>query len=177
MWWMWTKRVFFVVASVWLLFGAFQRLYYFHDEMIYGDRKLLNPSYASQVQVETYLMSKQNLIDLFEGKPPNPDTSPFPKNKYLSDYYEDPFNPRYYLVFRLKNQGDKTAWGSLDLFVEGEKDRRIDIPPLPPNMTDFEIMAVMASAKDRNEFSANRNYPAINASWSLLYTKKMEKYK
>ncbi len=172
--WDWTKKSFFILASVFLIFGSIRRLYYFHDDMIYGDQKLLNPSYSSQIAVETYLMSQQNLIDLFEGKPPNPDKSPFPDNWLQFEYYNDPANPRYYLVFRLKNLGDQSAWGMLDLFVDNEKIRSFEVPPLPPNMSDFEIMAIKAAQKDKNEMSNNRNYPTISANWSLLFTQKGE---
>lgn len=169
MWWMWTKRVFFIVASALLIFGAFRRLYYFHDEMIYGDPKLLDPSYSSQIQVETYLMSLPNLIDLFEGKPPNPDMSSFTKKFQWSDF-EQPACPRFYLVVCLKNKGDKIAWGVLDYAVDGEKTRQVEVPPLPPRMSKFEIIALKASQRDKNQHSDNPEYPEIQSTWVQLFT-------
>lgn len=170
MWWMWTKRVLYLAASVWLLIGAFTRLYYFHYEMEYGDPKLLNPSYSDQIQVESYLMSQQNLIDLFEGLPPNPDKRSLTENETWEEL-KKPSSPRFYLVLRLKNQGDQIAWGSLDFVVNGKKTRQIDVPPLGPNMSNYEIMALRAGQHDKCQFEIERSYPNLNTKWSLLYTK------
>ncbi len=160
-----TKKVFFVIASAFLIFNTGHRLYYFHDEMIYaGNRKLLNPDYATQMEVETYLMSQQNVIDLFEGKPPDPDRTTFSKEQLWTS--PKAFDPRFYLVVRLRNNGDRMAWGVLDYYSDNENISQIDIPPLSPYMTDFKNVVLPALQINTPE------YPQLKSTWHQLYTEK-----
>ena len=178
--WEWIKRLFFITTSLLLIISTFQRWYYFHDEMAYlGNSKYLNPSYASHVEVEAYLMSLQNVIDLFEGNLPNPDTqtifvdSPIDKN-----YPHVPSDPRYYLVIRIKNKGPQALWGILDYFVDGQKMREIDVPPLPPEMKDFKNIVLQADFVYQH-LPPRRGtigpYPNLETKWKQLYTTQGEK--
>lgn len=174
-WWTWTQRVFYLAASTYLFFAAVCRFYYFHDEMSCHDSKLLNPSYSNQIQVETYLMSRANLIELFKGNPPKPDMTPF-SSRYEDKYeYEKSSSPRFYLVVRLKNEGDQIAWGVLNASVDGEITHEIQVPPLPPKMDQFELIALKANQRDKREFSKKLDYPNIASTWHLLFTQKEKK--
>jgi hypothetical protein len=96
--WDWIKRLFFIIAALILLVGTFQRWHFFHDEIRHtADQKQLNLAYADQIEMEVYLMTQQNVISLFEGNLPKPDTQTILKT---SDFYDkpepDPSDPRFY---------------------------------------------------------------------------------
>ncbi len=168
------KWAFFLIASIFLLFGGVRRLYYFHDEMIYaGGSKDLNPAYADQIDVELYLMSLPNVIDLFEGKSPNPDTCEITWDEWSKHNNPDDLTrPRTYLVVRLKNRGDQIAWGVLEHTVEGRKIKRmIDVPPLAPQASGFKNI-ILFPGRAKN---IPGPYPELKASWLKLYTKNGEK--
>jgi hypothetical protein len=178
--WEWTKRLFYTVTALLLLVATFQRWYYFHDEMVYaGNPKQLDPAYASQVEVEAYLMSLQNVIDLFEGKPPNPDKATIPVDSPLyKKYPHNPSEPRFYLVIRVKNKGPKALWGVLDYFVEGKKMREIDVPPLPSDMKDFKNIVLQADFIWKHippKIGTFGPYPDLETKWQKLYTVQGEK--
>lgn len=163
--WEWIKGCIYITLSLVLIYGTFHRWYYFHDELPYsGNKKQLNPEYASQVELETYLMSQQNLIDLFEGKSPSPDMEFMDKDKNIAAN-DVPSNPRYFLVVRVKNKGDQVIWGMVDCSVEDREKRKADIPPLPPKMDEFKNIVVFAY--DRN---IPGPYPQIRTDWYKLYT-------
>ncbi len=167
--WEWTKRSLFSVASFFLIIGTFQRWYYFHDEITYA--KHPNLSYASQIETEVYLMSLQNVIDLFKGMPPNPDRQIIPVDS--DSYPHPPSDPRFYLVIRIKNKGPEVAWGVLDYFVDGKKQRAIEIPPIAPQMDDFKNIVLQADFIWRHIPPTPGTfgpYPHLEVQWSRLHT-------
>jgi hypothetical protein len=172
--WEWMKRICFVLTTFALLMGTFQRWHFFHDEIKYtADQSHLNLTYAGQIEMEVYLMTQQNVMNLFEGKPPNPDTQTILKTSDLYDKPKpDPADPRFYLVIRLKNRGDQVAWGILDYFVEGEKTREVEIPSLPSHMRDYKNIILEASRIDK---SLPGSYPHLEVKWQQLFTTRGEK--
>jgi len=169
--WISTNCLLFFGASLPLLFGAFQRWYYFHDEMFYsGNKKQLTLTYADQVDTRVYLMSHQNVIDLFEGNSPNPDTQTIPKKKEPFFYNkQNPSDPRFYLVIGLKNNGEQFCCGILQNYANGEKAHTIDIPTLAPRMNDYKYIVIRAWSKEQN---MPGDYPQLEAKWFKLYTSK-----
>ncbi len=171
--WRWMKRMFFALTTFALLIGTFQRWHFFHDEMEYtASQRNLNLAYAGQIETEVYLMTHQNVIDLFEGKPPNPDTQTILQASGL--YWKpdpDPADPRFYLVVRLKNKGDQVAWGALDYFVEGKKTRKVEISFLPAHMGDYKNIVLEAIFIDKN-FPGP--YPHLEVKWQQLFTTRGE---
>lgn len=163
--WEWVKNCIYIMLSLVLIYGTIHRWYYFHDELPYsGNKKQLNPEYASQIELKSYLMSQQNLIDLFEGKSPSPDMQFMHENKYDT---ATPSDPRYFLVVRVKNKGDRVIWGMVNCLVEGGKNRKVDIPPLPPKMDEFKNIVLFAYPYDQN---IPGPYPQIRTDWYKLYT-------
>ncbi|MBX7066593.1 MAG: hypothetical protein K1X28_05130 [Parachlamydiales bacterium] len=176
-----TRRSFFVLGSIFFISAAVHRLYYFHDEMIYAGKRNLNPAYANQIEVETYLMSEPNLINLFQGEPPNPDKRDINSQKvfWSGGRFPGPLDPRFYLVIRVKNNGDQTAWGVLNYTYEDQFVRHIDVPPLPAKMCDFKNIVLLAQPKDSfgaPTFSLKNDkispYPQLKSTWLRIYTKK-----
>lgn len=167
--WMWIKRGVMIPLSIYFLFLTFENTIHFHDEMQYVCKQYLNPEYAKKIKYETYLMSEQNVIDLFETGLPNPDTQDAKDSHVV--YSTLPTDPRAYLVIRVKNTGDQIAWGRLKIFIGSFNSRDIDILPLPPNMKDYEILVLPSHQYERYEKRSTLVYPNIHASWGSVYTK------
>ena len=172
--WEWVKRLFFVVATSMLLVGTFQRWWFFHDEIECSvNPSQLNLAYSNQIEVEVYLMSQHNVLNLFEGKSPDPDRQTILKSSNLCDKpTPNPLDPRFYLVIRLKNKGDQIAWGLLDYFVEGRRTRGIDVSSLPSHMQGFTNIVLKASHIDKN---LPGSYPHLEVKWKQLFTTRAEK--
>ena len=167
--WNWTKRASLIALSICLIVASFDRWYYFHDEIAYSKKSLaVDLSYADQIEVEAYLMSELNLVDLFEGLSPNPDRQEMEDG---FDKEQKPSDPRFYLVIRVKNKGDIPIYGILEDSVNGKKIREIDVPPLSPNMSDFKNIVLWTY---RSERSVPGPYPKIELKWKQIYTLKGE---
>jgi hypothetical protein len=163
--WEWVKRLFWIGLAIPLLIASFERWYYFHDEISYGNKKQLNPHYASQIDAEVYLMSQENVIALFEGNPPNPDTRFIPERTYSQPYVApQPADPRFFLVVRIRNHGDQAAWGVLNCFVGETEGWNVDIPPIPPEMQGYKNIVLLS-----NDISQGP-YPKLELRWEQLYT-------
>jgi len=164
--WSRCKCVLYIVGALPCIFGGFYRIHYFHDQMQYASKKYLNMAYANQMSVELYLMDHQNLIDLFEGNPPNPNKQFIDEEEAYRNTPPLPEKPRFYLVARLKNTGDRVAWGVLDYAVNGISTRMIDVPPLPAHMTDFKLIVLPTNRPDRY---VPGEYPVLASSWNKLF--------
>lgn len=168
--WLWIKRGILVSLSIFFLYLTFENTMHFHDEMQFVSKRYLNPEYAEKVKFETYLMSEQNVIDLFKTGLPNPDTRDAKDS--LPVHSPFPTDIRAYLVIRIKNIGDEIAWGRLNVFSGDFRGRHIDIPPLPPKMKDYEILVLPSLQHERYEKGRVLVYPNIHASWEAVYTSK-----
>lgn len=177
---------FYAVAGLYLLFGSYQRWHHFHDEMSYEEKREQNLAYADQIEVSAYLMNVQNVIDLFEGKDPDPDCSFVDiddwddhirgpgKSRGSHSVYNEPTDPRFYLVIKVKNNGPQVAFGVLDYIVNGKKSKSIDVPPLPPKMKEYKNIVLQAHFLYRWTSCPNLGsrgpYPHLETKWDKLYT-------
>lgn len=166
--WNWTKKVILIGLSILLLIGSFERWYYIHDEIRYASKSLaLDLSYADQIEMEAYLMNEQDLISLFEGNPPIPNMTEASYLKAKQEPYGD--NPMSYFVLRVKNKGDHTIYGVVEDRENGYFVRDINVPPLPPHMTEFKEIVLWSSS------SMPGTYPQKGIKWKQIFTIKGEK--
>jgi len=135
----------------------------------------LHPEYAQQIDIETYLMTREQLKQLAlpqEG---------------LFVYWEqeqtgilnDP--APLFFVIRLRNRSDSYIWGRLKAHSErwdrglGIDRREILVSVLAPKMEDFKIM-ILATSSDIRAFDYTDYYkkesPAITMQWISLYASK-----
>lgn len=167
--WGWIKRIVLVLVSIVLIIGGCERWYYFHDEIAYTDKNLLDMAYADQIDMEVYLMDQEKLISLFKGNPPESGTH---DPGVYKNGYPEPEDPYFYLVIRVRNRGDQVAWGCLDNDLNGVRQLEdIDIPPLPPNMSDFTNIVLWWQRSP--EYLPDK-YPKLEVIWKKLYTSKEE---
>ena len=166
--WGWIKRVVLIFVSIALFIGGCERWYYFHDEIAYTDKDLLNMAYADQIDFEVFLMDKEKLISLFKGNPPEVGTH---DSEFYRHGYPRSKDPHFYLVIRVRNRGDKVAWGCLNNPLNDIGLQDIDISPLPSNMSDFTNM-VLWWQRPKEYLPAS--YPKLEATWKKLYTNKGE---
>jgi hypothetical protein len=166
--WNWTKKVLVILISPFLVFKAIERFYYFHDEVEHTDKKLLDMAYVDQIETQSYLMDQQSLASLFQEKNnPKPETCPVVFRSIQAKYL--PSSQLYfYLVIQIKNKGDRVVWGSLNSYLNEKQLPDIDVPPLPPNMTDF-VNIVVWSGKTGKSLPA-ASCPKLTTAWKEIYT-------
>jgi len=113
--------------------------------------------YQKEIIVEPLLLNKADVIILLSSD----------MEKHVS--HSHTFNNDVNLVVRLKNTGNKGAWGTLACNVEGYKDVQIYVPHLTPNMREFVTFVIPLSGMitPRSMDKA----PTIEIKWEKLYSK------
>ena len=114
-------------------------------------------------------MSQANVIDLFEGKPPSPDKQEILEPPHRIYEQLIPSMSRFYLVLRLKNTGNQPVWGVLNVTTSEGLKMTVDVPPLPPKMTEFKMIV------QQSNFGRKGAYPTLDTKWHFLYTPQGEK--
>jgi len=137
----------------------------------------LNPAYAKEIDVETYLMTREQLKQLF----PSSAGSPLIQWEEKQTGFINDLSPLYF-VLRLRNQGDSYAWGRLQAHSKrwrrgtGIEEREIPVQLLPPRMKDFKTI-ILAASENINGFESpsrqyDKNPPTITTEWISLYASK-----
>lgn len=143
-----------------------------------SDPSNLNLEYAKEIDIETYLMTRDQLKQLYS-----------PSVKIPLVHWEENqtgiLNDRspLYFVVRLRNHGDLCAWGRLQAHSKkwgrgsGIEERDIPVAYLPPRMEFCEDIVLTASC-DINGFESiggdeGEDPPIISMEWTSLYTSKL----
>lgn len=113
--------------------------------------------YQSEILVEPLLLNKDDVIHLLRGD--------FTDKTNSSQAFDNGVN----LVVRLKNIGNKGAWGTLTCNVEGYSEVQIYVPHLTPNMKDFVTFVIPLSGMIAPR-SAERP-PSLEIKWEKLSSK------
>ena len=118
-----------------------------------------NKGYAKEIEVKTYILTQQQMGDLFNH--------PYIEPKQLSVKELNNINYRNYFVVRIKNLGKRHAWGVLSCKV-----RCIHEPfeiPIISITKDFcdNVICITGIAVAPAE---NSIYPSMFYEWSELYT-------
>jgi len=133
----------------------------------------LNPNYAKEIDVETYLMTRAQLKQLF----PSSEHPPLVQWEEKQTEIIVDFSPLYFVV-RLRNRGDLPAWGRLRAHSKcwcrgsGIEGREIPVQFLAPRMNDFEVIILAASWSINGFEGENESSPSIQTEWTALYTSK-----
>ena len=113
--------------------------------------------YQTEIIVEPLLLNKVDVIGLLSGV----------IEEGMS--HSHAFNNDANLVVRLKNTGNKGAWGTLVCNVEGYRDIQIHVPHLTPNMKEFVNFVIplcgMITPRSMDK------PPTIEIKWEKLYSK------
>jgi len=136
----------------------------------------LNPAYAKEIDIETYLMTREQLIQLF---PPSDKSTLIHWEEKQTGFIND-LSPLYF-VLRFHNKGDSYAWGRLQAHSKrwirgtGIEEREIPVQLLPPRMKGFKTI-IFAASFSINGFEGlgygDKDPPTITTEWLSLYTSK-----
>lgn len=113
--------------------------------------------YQKEIIVDPLLLNKEDVIGLFSGG----------TGKKMSDSHS--FNKDAHLVVRLKNTGNKGAWGVLLCNIEGYGDVQVYIPHLTPNMQEFVNFVIPLSGMITPR--PMEKSPTIEVKWEKLNSK------
>lgn len=141
----------------------------------------LHPEYAKKIDIETYLMTRPQLTQLFS----QPKDAPLISWEQNQTGIINDSSPLYF-VLRLRNRGSSYAWGNLIAHSKrwirgtGVEGKEIIIQYLPPQMNDFQTI-VLTTAFDISGFDTldcfSQSSSAITTEWLSLYTSKTGKQK
>ncbi|NGX49755.1 MAG: hypothetical protein K940chlam5_01359 [Candidatus Anoxychlamydiales bacterium] len=128
-------------------------------------KKLLfsNKSYAKQIEVKTYVLTQEQVAQLF--KEPNKDPIQLTVNELGKATRE---TKKRYFVVRARNLGDLHAWGILSCKVRYIREPlKIPMISIRDQFCDYIICVTgfIISPQDDSP------YPDISYEWSELYTK------
>ena len=154
----WGTAVLVVLLGVWWL--------YFNPPVkVPNYSKYSDPKYASQIQVETYLMTREQLEKLFANPSEPPEQWIPPKKESM---FQETSDEPIYLVSKIRNTGSKHAWGEI-LFKYIDPNwrpiKRFQIPELPPRMNIDGYYAMPIHV-----FAAKSYAEGGAFTWSQLYT-------
>jgi hypothetical protein len=138
----------------------------------------LNFAYAKNIDIETYLMTRSQLKQLF---PPSEDPPKIQWHEKQTGKIND--RSPLYFVIRLRNRGNSNAWGRLRAHSKkwirgsGVEQRDIPVQYLPPQMQSFKTI-ILAAAWSVSGFEDEEKSPSdIKTEWTSLYTSNQEEQK
>lgn len=125
------------------------------------------PKYQKEILIEPLLLNKADVIKLLIGG----------LEKGVS--HSHAFNQDVNLVVRLKNTGNKGAWGTLVCHVEGYREVPVQVLHLTPNMREFVNFVIPLSGMITLVISpsgmitplSGDNPLTIETKWRNLYSK------
>ncbi len=118
-----------------------------------------NKSYAKQIEVKTYILTQEQVSDLFRDPSKEPTSLSVDELNHISDIY---------LIIRAKNNGNKVAWGRLLCKTPGIQDPiQIDLPVV----RSFYCIYAVCIADVFISRNKKSKYPDISYEWKELYTK------
>ena len=122
-----------------------------------------NKNYSENLIVQSRLASKEKLNVLFNDN-----------NEDLSTIYSETVpelsSKRTYIFVRIKNIGNKAAWGTLSCQVVTRGSLNFDIPILGPNTAQWNHY-VLANNGLIFPSHLSGKVPAITCTWNNLFTK------
>lgn len=122
------------------------------------DFMFASAKYQEKLQVESLLIDKNQVGSFFNGEEV--------KQQPCKNLSVDKLN----LVVRIKNTGDLSSWGILNVDINGRKTYEVNIHSLPANMKysyDY-VIPISGLIIDKNE---EETLPIIKMSWKKLYSK------
>ncbi len=126
-------------------------------------KKLLfsNKSYAKQIDVKTYILTQEQVAELFKS----PNTEP---NLFTSKELNNLTRKKRYCVIRVKNLGELNVWGVLFCKIPGINGKvKVEIPSIERYFCDY-VVCISGVYVSSGEDSP---YPIVTYEWSELYTK------
>ncbi len=118
-----------------------------------------NKSYAKQIEVKTYILTQEQVVNLFK----DPQKEPM---RLIVDELNK--IDKLYFVARVKNLGSSNAWGVLNFQVPSSTfPIKITILNIQRDYCDFVICISGLLVSQKNDTVV----PSIKYKWSELYTK------
>ena len=119
---------------------------------------LSDPKYVKYIEVKCYLVTREQVGELFSQK--NGDVIQLPNNKLRED--------AVYLLVRCKNKGKYAVLGELHCFIPNRGSPiPIDVSDLPGNMHSYTDSVIYVG---RGLINNNNELPQIKYKWHCLYT-------
>ncbi len=118
-----------------------------------------NKSYAKQIEVKTYILTQEQVSDLFR------ESNKEPKRLSVEELNK---NDKNYFVVRVKNLGSSHAWGSLNCQIPN-----VNLPVKIPviSIKQFYCDYVVCLSGILISQENNNVAPTIKYNWSKLYIK------
>ena len=119
---------------------------------------LSNPKYTKQIEVQCYLVTREQVAELFSKK-----------NGNVTQLSNDKLYPHdVYLLVRCKNKGILMAFGTLHCFVPNRGSPiPVDIDMMNARMTTFHDCVIYII---RGLIHRDKELPKIKYEWDCLYT-------
>ena len=139
--------------------------------------KYSNPDYAKYVELQAYLMTPDQVADLFASNPDGipshwtvQDTSKQNTNSSIAKYtsYLEPL----YLVIRMKNTGPRYAWGELICELPAGGNTEIQVLYLRPSNKRFQNF--VRRIYSGGIFLEDLKVENPQLKWKQIYTKPSE---
>jgi len=119
---------------------------------------LSNPKYAKHIEVQCYLVTREQVAELFSQK-----------NGSVTQLSNDKLYPHdVYLLVRCKNKGIYRSFGTLHCFIPNRGSPiPVDIDFMNGHMTTFHdcVIYIISGVIDRDS-----KLPQIKYEWDCLYT-------
>ena len=117
-----------------------------------------DPGYSKHIEVQCYLVTREQVGDLFSKKEST--IVQLPNSKFRQD--------AVYLLIRCKNKGEYAAAGELRCFIPNRGSPiPIDISDLPGNMSSYTDSVIYVG---KGLINNNNELPKIKYEWDCLYT-------
>jgi len=118
-----------------------------------------NKGYAKQIEVKTYVLTQEQVVDLFKNQDKMPELLTVKELNKIN---------KLYLVARIKNLGEMHAWGILNCKIPNVG---IPIKMSFINITKYDCDCMICLGSPALYQENNDLPPDISYEWSELYTK------
>ena len=120
-----------------------------------------NKSYAKQIEVKTYILTKKQVAALFN----NPGKEPI---LFTAKELNNLSRKEKYCVISIKNLGERYTWGILSCEIPGlHNSVTVEIP----SIEDYYCYYVVCISGSFESPAENSQYPKATFEWKALYTK------
>lgn len=177
--WQWFPMEFRIALRIFLSLLMFcmiiDRWVTINDKMeIICNPSELNPEYAKEIEIETYLMTPAQLPQLFN----NTGNKKFVSWEQKQTGIINDNSPLYFVI-RLKNNGKLNCWGKLKAHSDrwcrgsGVEEREIHVQHLASHMDYYQTIVLAAHWSTRGFDMVDHfkeHSPKITAEWLSIYT-------
>jgi hypothetical protein len=122
----------------------------------FGNIMFSDKKYQNKIETRSFLLDKDKVCSMFAANK----AEQLPYSRLKSEHL--------YLAVRIKNIGNKAAWGELSCKIDGRVITSLAVPILPANMDEYYNFVIPIGGVILSKMT---DYPQISTKWIKIKSK------